>query len=288
MLAATAEPDQEFSDSYIVSPKLDGFRCLVIDGVAMSRNLKPIRNKYVQKLLGKRGFNGLDGELIVGTPTEGNVIGRTSSGVTSIEGEPNFTFYVFDCFRDPNQEFQLRVAQATSIVGRLGNDRMRTVVQTLVNADEILVYEQGFLAAGYEGIMLRAPSSRYKFGRATPKEDTFWKLKRFTDGEGVVLRLEEGEHNENEAKSDELGRMRRSSVKAGKRASGLVGTVVIKDIENGEEMRLAPGKMTAVERELYWAHPERLVGRVVHWRAFSYGTKDKVRFPQYYGVRDDV
>ena len=49
-----------------VSTKLDGLRAVVIDSVVYSRSLKPIRNKYVQRLFGKQEYNGFDGELVVG------------------------------------------------------------------------------------------------------------------------------------------------------------------------------------------------------------------------------
>ena len=50
----------------LCSDKLDGIRCIILNGVAYSRSLKPIRNKYVQDLFGREEFNGLDGELVVG------------------------------------------------------------------------------------------------------------------------------------------------------------------------------------------------------------------------------
>jgi DNA ligase 1 len=56
----------------LASPKLDGIRCIMINGVAMSRTLKPIPNLYVQERL-KNLPNGLDGELIVGNPTNPDV-----------------------------------------------------------------------------------------------------------------------------------------------------------------------------------------------------------------------
>ena len=66
LLAHTIEDTSAVKFPCIVSPKLDGIRCIIIDGVAMSRSLKPIRNEYVQKCIGNREYNGLDGELIVG------------------------------------------------------------------------------------------------------------------------------------------------------------------------------------------------------------------------------
>jgi DNA ligase-1 len=42
-----------------LSPKLDGIRALVINGVVMSRSLKPIPNQHVQSLFGHlEGYDG--------------------------------------------------------------------------------------------------------------------------------------------------------------------------------------------------------------------------------------
>lgn len=49
MLATAVENLDVLKYPVLVSPKLDGIRCLIIDGVAMSRSLKPIPNKHVQE-----------------------------------------------------------------------------------------------------------------------------------------------------------------------------------------------------------------------------------------------
>src|SRR5262245_23328965 len=96
MLSATLESPINLQFPVLMSYKLDGLRCIIKDGHAMSRNLKPFRNKYVQKHLGTGRYEGLDGELIVGEPNEGHVLGRTQSGIMSEDGEPDFMFHVFD------------------------------------------------------------------------------------------------------------------------------------------------------------------------------------------------
>ena len=58
-------------------------RCLIIDGVAYSRSLKPIGNKFIQSIIGKQEYNGLDGELIVGNVYDKDVFQKTTSGVIS-------------------------------------------------------------------------------------------------------------------------------------------------------------------------------------------------------------
>ncbi len=80
----------------IASAKLDGIRAIVIDCVVYSRSMKPIRNKHVQRLFGRAGYNGYDGELIVGPANAEDVYRVTSSGVMSAGGEPDVAFHVFD------------------------------------------------------------------------------------------------------------------------------------------------------------------------------------------------
>jgi DNA ligase-1 len=81
-----------------VQPKLDGVRCTVQRGHAYSRSLKLIPNKYIQESFSKHAslIGGLDGELIVGSPTDPDCYRKTISGVMSVDGEPDFTFYVYD------------------------------------------------------------------------------------------------------------------------------------------------------------------------------------------------
>ena len=94
MLCATVTDISKLRYPYLASPKLDGIRCLIHNGTAVSRNLKPIRNKYIASCL--KGLPPLDGELIVGDPTAPDCFNRTSSGVMSADGEPDFKYYVFD------------------------------------------------------------------------------------------------------------------------------------------------------------------------------------------------
>lgn len=290
MLAADlAAVDNEFDYlrfPMLVSPKLDGVRCIVWEGVAYSRNAKPIRNKFVQKWAS--AYHNLDGELIVGEPTGGNVLGR-SMAVTAIEGEPDFTFHLFDSVERRSPEYHANAAWLTEEFR--GEPRIQWVPHwTCQSAAEAALSEETWLTEGYEGIMLRAPDGPYKHGRSTLREGWLIKVKRFTDGEGVVIGLEEAEENTNPATKDELGRTKRSSAKSGKVGKGMVGTIIIRDPKWGE-MRLSPGAMTHEDRRMYWAGKDckmpdyLLIGKRVHWRAFGYGLKDKPRFPRFYGLR---
>ena len=63
----------------LASPKLDGVRAIVRDGVVLSRALKPIPNKWVQQRFSH--LEHFDGELIVGASNHPDVLRTTTSGV---------------------------------------------------------------------------------------------------------------------------------------------------------------------------------------------------------------
>lgn len=260
----------------LASPKLDGVRCLIWKGVAYSRNAKPIRNHFVQAWA--KDLHNLDGEIIVGSPTDPHCLANTQSGVMSFEGEPDFKFF---CFDRPERTTLEATEKDTA------RPRVLLLSQNLVhNSADVEFEETEALREGYEGLMLRDPSGPYKHGRSTLREGYLMKLKRFQDGEATVIALEEGHSNQNELERDELGRAKRSKVSSGLTPSGMVGTLIVNDPTWGA-LRLAPGTMTHAERIALLASPASIVGRTVHWRSFGYGVKDKPRFPRYYGVRDD-
>src|SRR5208283_4092665 len=92
MLACTLESMDTLKFPVLATQKLDGIRCLIMDGRAVSRNFKPIQNAYIQKQLSWGLPDGLDGELIL----EGKQFNEVSSAVMSEDGKPDFRYYVFD------------------------------------------------------------------------------------------------------------------------------------------------------------------------------------------------
>ena len=273
------------------SPKLDGIRCLIKDGVALSRSLKPIPNKFIQAWVAdKEGMiNGLDGELIVGSPSGQNVMQMTTSGVMSRDGEPDFKYYVFDYWSAPSEKWEDRLRDILSFNanGSLP-DRCEVVQQVLVhNEEELLAYEKEVLAQGYEGVMLRSVDGLYKYGRSTLKEGYLLKVKRFMDSEAEIVDVEELQHNHNHARVGELGQTVRSSEKAGLVGGNTLGALVVKDLETGVTFNIGTGFTAAVREEL-WAKRESLVGQIVKYKHFPTGVVEAPRFPVFLGFRDRI
>lgn len=281
LLSATLEDPSKLPFPVAVSPKLDGLRCLIQDGVALSRNLKPFRNLHVQQLL--CGLpTGLDGELVVGEPNRGHVLNRTQSGIMSAEGTPEFTYWAFDNFENP----QLPFTQRFNSLVNVSHPNVKIVPhQAVTNLKVLLEFERAVLADGYEGIMVRGLTGAYKFGRATNNEAILWKFKRFRDSEAVVEQLLEGVTNQNEATVDALGHTKRSTHQENMVGSSQVGTIIARDLETGQLLQVSPGRMTKDLREYYWHNPHKLLGEIITVKWFEYGVKDAPRFCTFQNMR---
>lgn len=269
----------------LASPKLDGIRCLVIDGVALSRSLKPIPNKHVQKLIGKAAYDGLDGELIVGHPGAEDVFNNTQSAIMSIEGEPDFMFHVFDSTSAAEAAFRHRLLHAHKITTKLAY--CTPVPHYIVNNEEELAHQEAeFLADGYEGIMLRSLDGAYKFGRSTLKQQWLLKLKRFEDSEAVIIGVVEKMTNTNEQTKDKLGHSVRSSKKGGMVPAGTMGALQVRDIKTNVEFEIGTG-FTDAQRAWFWENRKQVVENkeLMKYRFQPTGVKDKPRFPSALGLR---
>lgn len=292
MLAATLKKGTEVRFPLLLSPKLDGVRCLIVSGRAVSRSLKPIPNAHTQFLFGRKELTGLDGELIVGPPTAEDAYRRTVSGVMKKEGEPEVAYHVFDkwdCHRSDRLNYLLpfsrRLERASLQIPQQLEHLVKFVPHRVVeDHEELLRYEERCIEAGYEGVMLRDPEGPYKFGRSTEREGYLLKLKRFVDAEAVVLGVEEHRTNTNERKVDELGRNRRTSHKAGKVASGKLGALLVRDRKTGVEFSIGSG-FTDAEREALWLRKRHLIGKAVKYKSQPTGVKSRPRFPVFLGLR---
>jgi ATP-dependent DNA ligase len=289
MLAGKAPSDlYKLKFPLLVSPKLDGVRVVVIDGVVMSRNLKPIPNGRVQRRFGRKRFSGLDGELIVGSPMDHNCFRNTTSGVMAKGGEPDVQFHIFDRFSKPELPYKFRMElNSFDSVFEACDDFLLVPHYEVGEVQELLSWENAFLRNGYEGLMIRSLHGTYKFGRSTTREGGLLKLKRFDDSEAVIHDVEELMHNDNELTEDALGRAKRQSLKENLRPAGMLGALCVQDVHTGIKFSVGTG-FNDNERRQLWATRKSIIGKVIKYRFFPTGSKDKPRFPTYLGFRDSI
>lgn len=281
MLAAKAELDQ-IRYPVLASPKLDGIRCSIVNGQALTRTLKKVPNQYVYQNLSWHFLDGLDGELIVGSPTSKTVYADTVSGVMRFVGQPKVTFYVFDQHDTPAAYCPRRRELAKTLTAARAAICIPIVLleqEEIHDQSALLAYETKCLDKGYEGLILRSPLAAYKYGRSTVKEGGLLKLKRFEDSEAVVIGIEEEMHNGNAAETNELGRTKRSSAKAGKSGKGTMGALIVRDLHTHVEFNIGTG-FTAEQRAQEWE-----LGQIVKYKHFPVGVKDRPRHPVYLGLR---
>lgn len=285
MLAATLDPADIDKLRYpvLVSPKLDGVRAVVKDGVVRYRSLKPIPNEHVQGLF--RHLEGFDGELILGDPTDPDVFRLTSAAVRRKEGEPEVTFWVFDRFDMGARPFKDRMY---ALLYSATRHTIPLEQYRCISHEELRRVEEAALREGFEGLMIRDPQRPYKFGRSTLKECYLLKLKRFAQDEAVVVGFEELMHNGNEATTDALGLTERSSHKANMVPSGTLGALIVRGINGpfeGVQFSIGSG-FSAKERSDIWAYRETYQDRIVTYKHFLMGAYQAPRFPTFKGFRD--
>jgi DNA ligase-1 len=267
----------------LASPKLDGVRAIVIDGVVMSRSLKPIPNKFVQEQFSQ--LEHFDGELIVGDPTSKTAYRDTVSNVMSHDKRDyDVTFFAFDHIEFTTIPYSARADRLHTRPGRPKNcvPLSQTPIRTL---EELYAHESQVLEDGFEGLILRDTQAPYKFGRSTTKQGYLLKLKRFIDAEAIVVGFEERQHNGNEATTNELGYTKRSSHAANKSGLGDLGALVVR--YNGIEFNIGTG-FDAETRVDIWNNRAHYIGQLAKFKYFPIGIKDKPRHPVFLGWRDSI
>ena len=282
-LLACEVPLNDVKFPVYVSTKLDGIRCLIIDGVAYSRSLKPIRNKYIQSIIGNEKYNGFDGELVVGNIYDKDVFQKTTSGVMSEQGEPNFVFYVFDDFTNPTLPYSERADKMRYKVDTL-TDRIKFLGQKLIHTvDDIKLVLGKEQSLGGEGLILRNPDGVYKFGRSTPKQQLSIKVKFFEQDEFEIVGFEERYTNTNETTINELGYTSRSSHRDNLVPTNALGSLVLKC---GDTTFKCGTGFTDEQRQEIWDNRDKYLGKLASVRYMSVGLKERPRIPSFIGWRD--
>lgn len=289
MLAGTLEDMSLIEFPVGCSPKLDGIRCLMIGGKALSRKFKPIPNNFIRNTLEKLYPDGFDGEIIL----EGKTFNEIQSVVMTEEGEPDFKYLVFDYVKESIDDGYFTRQQIlddwfTSKASDMAREYASQLkVQLIDNTADLLALEKEYLAQGHEGLMLRSTDGPYKCGRSTAIEGYLLKLKRFTDAEGVIVGFVERLHNANPAEKDAFGRTKRSSHKANLIPRGDLGAFKVK-IAAGEFV-LGTGMDDNLRKEV-WNNQDKYLGTYVKFKYQESGAKNLPRFPVFLGFRhvDDM
>ena len=276
---------------FLVSPKLDGVRCLITQdaegsSVPLSRTLKLIPNRHIQQCFREAGeiLNFLDGELIVGSPTAPDCLRKTMSAVMSHDGEPDFVYHVFDIWQRVATSYSqsyLQLLHKQSSLPSWIKVLEHTPVESVARLES---EEEDIVSQGYEGVILRNPQSPYKFGRSTVREAGMLKLKRFQTDEATVIGTVELLRNLNEPQLDNLGHTKRSSHQNNKVPGDTLGALVCQR-PDGQVFEIGTGFTEELRLQL-WQTRLQLPGMIVTYKHFPVGVKDKPRHAVFLSFRD--
>jgi DNA ligase-1 len=263
----------------LATPKMDGIRCLMINGKAVSRKFKLIPNKHIRATL-EMTCNSmqLDGEIMI----EGRSFNDLSGDVRREDGRPDFYYAVFDFVTTLSEPYEQRMRNLAKLV--LPACCRKILPQLIGTVEALQDYEQEQIALGYEGVMVRSPNSPYKCGRSTENEGYLLKIKRFCDDEAVIVGYEEEMENRNAATRDAFGRTERSSHKHNLVGKGTLGKLTCKigEIEFG----IGTG-FDAATRIKLWKERHQLIGKTVTFKHQPSGADEKPRFPVFLHFRDN-
>lgn len=295
MLAINADLDNlKFDRGLYATVKLDGIRCLIVGGKAVSRNFKAIPNVRVRDVIEKYALEGMDGEIIIHDKKDKPLpFNEISSYVMShdkiIPTGYSVKYYVFDfvpigmLLDTPyvNRMDHLKGLAVSSIIKKILPVKVKNY-----GALEKLYFDA--LADGFEGLIMRSGDSPYKLGRSTVKEGWLLKMKPFDDSEAVIIDLIEGQKNENEKECDAFGDTKRSSKKENMRDMNTLGAFKVRDMKTNLEFSIGTGiGLTKELRQEIWNDRKNMVGKIVKYRSQNVGVKELPRFPSFIGFRSE-
>ena len=267
-LEKLSEMPQSFWKTRVIEPKKNGLRCLIIEGLPYSYNMKPIYNMdhillAVREHFGKRWLskNILDGEC-AGKDLEESI----SLGKASVTKKPNdkLKYYIFDAipfngYRD-RVYYDIPWEKRRSELNQLQHT-FSSIIQLerrgVDSFEECEKYYDLLVSKGEEGIVIKDINAPYYFKR----HKSWLKLKHKTTYDVEIVGFSEGK---------------------GKYV-GTLGSLLVS--LNGAITRCSG--MDDATRDIIWENKSRYIGSIVEVECLRVSAKGKMRECQFKRFRED-
>jgi DNA ligase-1 len=290
--------------------KIDGVRGCHVTGKFTGRSLEDMPNTALVEKFSRPGYEGFDGELTIdgylrncdlpatlAAPDKPGDKPKTlcslTTGITSRgkikKGETalptNVVWNLFDYLHPDyiDAPYEDRYAALAELVGDGADPAIHLLPYVVIeDAEQAQAFIDECILLGYEGGIFRDPKANHKHGRATAKANDFWRFKPASVKDCVIVGIEEAMENQNEAKTNALGRTERSSHKENKVGKGMVGVFLARDVDAagapvGPVLRLGPGSASHAQRLAWFNAPEQIVGWPAEYCSLDTGVKDAPR-----------
>jgi len=298
----------------LASKKIDGIRGLITQGKILSRSLKPIPSKQIQekfsRLTAIEENCYLDGEFYnpnipfqliqscimtqdytckMAIKKWGELCEDYDIHVSREEALEDMRLFAFDrvYVNIPNEAFKCRNAWVVDTYASRFPNLIEPVKQVLVNnAEETMVYFYEALKWGCDGLILRDPNGRYKFGRGTLKEGLIFKLKPYESIDAIIIGITQATKVDPNAekKTNELGRSVTSKKKDDRILIDKAACFTVKYKGKNLDVTIA---LSNQDKEYIWKHKKEFLGRMIQYKGLLVGAKDKPRHATFERYRDD-
>ena len=292
MLACGGVSLEEVKYPKLASPKVDGIRCLIINGELLTRSMKPQPTRALKTFLKEAIEYSIKNQVVI----DGELYDHAQpfnwhqSTFRSFDGQPLPTtrLWVIDVvsnmlWGNTTNGWRFGEFIHQDIIAGVGKlENCVAIPQELATspAQAQATYE-GCLLAGYEGMMLRDPERGYKHGRATAGEQWLIKYKAWEENDGVIIDVLEGDKLKEgaEVRMTPTGDKGRSRKQCDYEPSGIAGRIVIR-LEDGTEFGLGTFKGWTHELRVdMLKNKDKYIGRWVRFKSQAVGKKNAPRIP---------
>ena len=305
MLAPNQSPDlEQIAFPTYASFKLDGIRLIFWGGKIYSRNGKEIHGctaNWLEPLAKEAHAKNvvLDGELYCPGMEFNKIVSASADG----DRVKSLKFYCFDAVsaddwgKKVSTPFSDRIVRykqycMDSAVKHLIEPVEQVLFSSVENIDALLGDAK---KAGTEGLILKHPNSLYKHGRATPKENTVWKVKFWATVNAVITGYKQQKTLTAEAKAitkrNAIGAIDRGHSKDNYELMDEIGSI---ELTINEGQVFPKGTITyagfgkGVDNPITWENRHEFIGKHVELAYQETGVVDKPRFPKIVRFRDDL
>ena len=270
----------------LASPKLDGIRGIIKNGVMYSRSLKKIPSEAAQQIAryAPVAYNHFEGELMSSD-------GHDPFSIVMTKGDLHpLKLHVFDTtdVARRNSPYSARAAHLNSIKNLYLWPFVTVITQTLLfSADELKAYEEMVLANGGEGVVLRHPDSPYKYGRSTVKQAWMLKVVQFKTSEARVVNFNPLQQNNNIPTVSALGLTERGHNQENKQILDTLGSLVVEDLRTGRIFSIGTGFSEALRKQI-WDYRSLFLNTFITYKYKGFGQKELPRQPVFVRFRNVV
>jgi ATP-dependent DNA ligase len=183
-----AERKHTLSFPASVQPKLDGCRCLSLNGKKWSRGGKEFITEVIRHLQFNTDGHTIDGELLL--PADEGGFQDSVKAIKKFREElsPKLEYHVYDMV-DTNAPFPHRYETLQRLIEKAPPGVKLVPTHAITKEDEIFAHHSQFVLDGFEGTMVRSHTGAYVIGQRNVQ---LLKYKDFLDDEFIVTDVLEG------------------------------------------------------------------------------------------------